>query len=38
MLMEKDWSVIEKCLPYEKSKVLAEQAAWEFVNNLPGIQ
>lgn len=35
MLMEKDWAVIEKCAAYEKSKVLAEQAAWEFVNNLP---
>jgi len=25
-----DWSVVENCQPYEKSKTLAERAAWEF--------
>lgn len=35
MLMEKDWAVLEKCTSYEKSKVLAEKCAWEFVENLP---
>jgi hypothetical protein len=37
MLTEKDWAVLESCAPYEKSKLLAEQSAWEFVENLPGI-
>lgn len=36
MLTEKDWSVLESCTPYEKSKLLAEQSAWEFVKNLSG--
>jgi nucleoside-diphosphate-sugar epimerase len=33
---EEDWSFIERCSPYEKSKTLAERAAWEFVGDLPG--
>jgi nucleoside-diphosphate-sugar epimerase len=37
MLTEKDWAVLESCPPYEKSKLLAEQAAWEFVKTLPGM-
>ena len=37
MLTEKDWAVLESCPPYEKSKLLAEQSAWEFVKNLPGM-
>jgi dihydroflavonol-4-reductase len=32
---EEDWSDAEVCAPYEKSKLLAEKAAWDFVNNLP---
>ena len=31
---EKDWSVEAVCTPYIKSKLKAEQAAWEFVKNL----
>ena len=31
---EKDWSAESVCAPYEKSKLKAEQAAWEFVKNL----
>ena len=31
---EEDWSIEEKCGPYEKSKLLAEKAAWEFVKKL----
>lgn len=27
---EADWSVTEHCLPYPKSKTLAERAAWDF--------
>ncbi|CAB3991029.1 uncharacterized oxidoreductase [Paramuricea clavata] len=38
MLTEKDWAVLESCAPYEKSKLLAEQSAWEFVKNLPDEQ
>ena len=30
-----DWSDIEKCLPYHKSKTLAEMAAWNYHKNLP---
>ena len=37
MLTEKDWAVLETCPPYEKSKVLAEQSAWEFVKTLSGM-
>jgi nucleoside-diphosphate-sugar epimerase len=32
---EDDWSLVEACSPYEKSKTLAERAAWEFFENLP---
>ena len=31
---EKDWSPEAACAPYDKSKLKAEQAAWEFVKNL----
>ena len=37
MLTEKDWAVLESCTPYEKSKLLAEQFAWEFMKKLPGM-
>lgn len=33
---EDDWSIIERCPPYPKSKTLAERAAWEFVGSLEG--
>lgn len=32
---EDDWSVPERCEAYQKSKTLAERAAWDFVNNTP---
>jgi dihydroflavonol-4-reductase len=32
---ESDWSVVENCEAYQKSKTLAERAAWEFVEKLP---
>ena len=32
---EDDWSDIDLLGPYEKSKFLAEKAAWDFVNSLP---
>jgi nucleoside-diphosphate-sugar epimerase len=32
---EADWSKVENCEPYQKSKTLAERAAWDFVNGLP---
>lgn len=32
---EDDWSVPENSPPYEKSKTLAERAAWDFVDGLP---
>ena len=36
---EKDWSRLDgKIEPYQKSKTLAEKAAWDFVNNLPAGQ
>jgi len=35
---ESDWSIAEKCPPYEKSKTLAERAAWDFVASLPAEQ
>ncbi|XP_046852900.1 phenylacetaldehyde reductase-like [Xenia sp. Carnegie-2017] len=35
MLTEKNWAVLESCQPYEKSKLLAEQAAWDIVKHLP---
>lgn len=31
---EADWSVSERCVPYQKSKTMAERAAWDFVNTL----
>jgi dihydroflavonol-4-reductase len=30
-----DWSDLEVVLAYDKSKILAEKAAWEYVANLP---
>ena len=33
---EEDWSSLEGSSPYEKSKHLAEKAAWELVKDLPG--
>lgn len=33
---EADWSVIERSPAYQKSKTLAERAAWDFVESLPG--
>jgi len=32
---EEDWSPPEVCPPYERSKTLAEKAAWDFVKDLP---
>ncbi|XP_065921022.1 uncharacterized protein [Dysidea avara] len=32
---EEDWSPPEACAPYERSKTLAERAAWDFVKDLP---
>ena len=32
---EEDWSPPEACAPYERSKTLAEKAAWDFIKNLP---
>jgi dihydroflavonol-4-reductase len=32
---EEDWSVIAECKPYEKSKTMAEKAAWDFLEALP---
>ena len=34
MYTEDDWSVEAACAPYEKSKLLAERAAWDFVKKL----
>ena len=31
---EEDWSSEDRCGPYEKSKLLAEKAAWDFVKKL----
>ncbi len=36
MFTEDDWSIVEACPPYPKSKTLAERAAWEFVAGLEG--
>lgn len=33
---EDDWSIVERCPPYPKSKTLAERAAWDFVAGLEG--
>ncbi|MFF2392054.1 NAD-dependent epimerase/dehydratase family protein [Nocardia sp. NPDC058114] len=32
---EDDWSVVERIPAYQKSKTLAERAAWDFVESLP---
>ena len=32
---ETDWSDVSACGPYEKSKTLAESAAWEYLNSIP---
>jgi nucleoside-diphosphate-sugar epimerase len=32
---EADWSKVENCEAYQKSKTLAERAAWDFVAKLP---
>ena len=32
---EEDWSDVQSCQPYEKSKTLAEKAAWDFHKDLP---
>ncbi|CAH3128238.1 unnamed protein product [Pocillopora meandrina] len=32
---EEDWASEEESIPYEKSKLMAERAAWELVKNLP---
>ncbi|WP_054812477.1 SDR family oxidoreductase [Nocardia arizonensis] len=32
---EADWSVVDRIAPYQKSKTLAERAAWKFAENLP---
>jgi dihydroflavonol-4-reductase len=32
---EEDWSVPEKCEAYQKSKTLAERAAWDFIAKQP---
>lgn len=35
---EDDWSVVENCDPYQKSKTLAERFAWDYVRALPADQ
>ena len=35
VLTEADWSNPDRCEPYQKSKTLAERAAWDFVTALP---
>jgi dihydroflavonol-4-reductase len=35
---ERDWSNVENCDAYQKSKTLAERAAWDFVESLPSQQ
>ena len=32
---EEDWSPLDGCPPYERSKTLAEKAAWDFLKDLP---
>ena len=32
---EEDWSPEAACLPYERSKLFAERAAWDFIKQLP---
>ncbi|WP_036510288.1 SDR family oxidoreductase [Nocardia aobensis] len=38
VLTEADWSDIAVCEPYEKSKTLAERAAWDFAAEHPEIE
>jgi dihydroflavonol-4-reductase len=35
---EADWSNVDRCEAYQKSKTLAERAAWDFVAGLPATQ
>ncbi|MFD0364973.1 SDR family oxidoreductase [Nocardia sp. GCM10030253] len=35
MRTEADWSVVERSASYQKSKTLAERAAWEYIGELP---
>lgn len=35
---EADWSVVDNCSPYPKSKTLAEQAAWRFAEEHPELE
>ena len=35
VLSEEDWSVADRCEAYQKSKTLAERAAWDYVASLP---
>jgi nucleoside-diphosphate-sugar epimerase len=35
VLTEEDWSVAERCEAYQKSKTLAERAAWDFIAKQP---
>lgn len=35
---EADWSVVDNCSPYPKSKTLAEQAAWRFAAEHPELE
>jgi len=35
VLDEDDWSDVDHCTPYPKSKTLAERAAWDFIESLP---
>lgn len=36
MYSENDWTDVTKVGTYEKSKTLAEKAAWDLVNSMPG--
>lgn len=35
MYREEDWSDVSVCLPYMKSKNVAEKAAWDYLMSLP---
>jgi nucleoside-diphosphate-sugar epimerase len=35
---EADWSVVDNCSPYPKSKTLAERAAWRFAEEHPDLE
>jgi dihydroflavonol-4-reductase len=35
VINEEDWSILSVCQPYEKSKTMAEKAAWDFLDALP---